>query len=253
MSQKTLYYAQLAEDTARRLTGNWERWAGFLSTAARLYKYPYPDQLMIYAQRPDATACASYDVWNDRMNRYVRRGSKGIALLDDAGDRLRLRYVFDLADTGTRQNSRDPWLWTLEDRHRIPVAAMLERRYGTAATDLPQQLDSEILDTVFNKVVPVSAKTQTGLADLEAAVSEVLGTADFDTAAPTLMNERQNACCRSALEHLNEAHDALTVGVTRDAVQVCMDAAIEELDTLTGKRATESVVDAVFAQFCVGK
>ena len=140
MSEKTLYYAQLAEDTARRLTGNWERWAGFLSTAARLYKYPYPDQLMIYAQRPDATACASYDVWNGRMNRYVRRGSKGIALLDDAGDRLRLRYVFDLADTGTRANSRDPWLWTLEDRHRIPVAAMLERRYGTAAIDLPQQL-----------------------------------------------------------------------------------------------------------------
>ena len=139
MSQKTLYYAQLAKDTARRLTGNWERWAGFLSTAARLYKYPYPDQLMIYAQRPDATACAPYDVWNDRMNRYVRRGSKGIALLDDAGDRLRLRYVFDLADTGTRANSRDPWLWTLEDRHRIPVAAMLERRYGTDAADLPQQ------------------------------------------------------------------------------------------------------------------
>ena len=140
MSQKTLYYAQLAEDTARRLTGSWERWAGFLATAGRLYKYPYPDQLMIYAQRPDATACASYDVWNDRMNRYVRRGSKGIALLDDAGDRLRLRYVFDLADTGTRPNSRDPWLWTLEDRHGIPVKAMLERRYGTAADTLPQQL-----------------------------------------------------------------------------------------------------------------
>ena len=140
MSEKTLYYAQLAEDTARRLTGNWERWAGFLATVGRLYKYPYPDQLMIYAQRPNATACASYDVWNDRMNRYVRRGSKGIALLDDAGDRLRLRYVFDLADTGTRANSRDPWLWTLEDRHRIPVAAMLERRYGTDAADLPQQL-----------------------------------------------------------------------------------------------------------------
>ena len=140
MSQKTLYYAQLAEDTARRLTGSWERWAGFLATAGRLYKYHYPDQLMIYAQRPDATACASYDVWNDRMNRYVRRGSKGIALLDDAGDRLRLRYVFDLADTGTRKNSRDPWLWTLEDRHGIPVKAMLERRYGTAADTLPQQL-----------------------------------------------------------------------------------------------------------------
>ena len=140
MSQKALYYAQLAEDTACRLTGNWERWADFLSLAGRLYKYPYHDQLMIYAQRPNATACASYDVWNDRMNRYVRRGSKGIALLDDAGDRLRLRYVFDLADTGTRQNSRDPWLWTLEDRHGIPVKAMLERRYGTTADTLPQQL-----------------------------------------------------------------------------------------------------------------
>ena len=139
MSEKTLYDAQLAEDTARRLTGSWERWADFLATAGRLYKYPYPDQLMIYAQRPDATACAPYDVWNDRMNRYVRRGSKCIALLDDAGDRLRLRYVFDLADTGTRLNSRVPWLWTLEDRHAIPVAAMLERRYGTAANDLPQQ------------------------------------------------------------------------------------------------------------------
>ena len=139
MSQKALYYAQLAEDTARHVTGDWQRWAGFLSTAARLYKYSYPDQLMIYAQRPDATACASYDIWNDRMNRYIKRGSKGIALLDDAGDRLRLRYVFDLADTGTRPNSRAPWLWTLEDRHAIPVAAMLERRYGTAANDLPQQ------------------------------------------------------------------------------------------------------------------
>ena len=77
MSQKTLYYVQLAEDTARRLTGSWERWADFLSLVGRLYKYPYHDQLMIYAQRPNATACASYDVWNDRMNRYVRRGSKG--------------------------------------------------------------------------------------------------------------------------------------------------------------------------------
>ena len=97
------------------------------------------EKALYYAQRPDATACASYEVWNDRMNRYVKRGSKGIALLDDAGDRLRLRYVFDLADTSTRPNSRAPWLWTLEDRHAIPVAAMLERRYGTAANDLPQQ------------------------------------------------------------------------------------------------------------------
>src|SRR5699024_11785908 len=97
MSEKTLYYAQLAEDTARRLTGSWERWAGFLATAGRLYKYPYPDQLMIYVQRPDATACASYDVWYDLMNRYVRRGSKGIDLIYDTGVRLSTGIVFDIA------------------------------------------------------------------------------------------------------------------------------------------------------------
>ena len=140
MPSKAEFYRQMAEQVSTRLVGSWKEWTAFLTTAARLYKYPFHEQMMIYAQRPDATACAEYDLWNNRMGRYVRRGSKGIALLDDTGDRLRLRYVFDLADTGTRQNSRDPWLWTLEDRHRIPVAAMLERRYGTDAADLPQQL-----------------------------------------------------------------------------------------------------------------
>ena len=138
MSEKTLYYAKLAEDTARRLTGNWERWAGFLSTAARLYKYPYPDQLMIYVQRPDATACASYDVWNDRMNRYVRRGSKGIALLDDNSQRL--RYVFDVSDTGTRRNSLDPDQWRMTYEFRQPVAEMLEKTYGVSDPNFAQQL-----------------------------------------------------------------------------------------------------------------
>src|SRR5699024_5658972 len=106
MPTKVELYSQLVSDTARRLTGNWERWADFLSLAGRLYKYPYPDQLMIYAQRTDATACAEYDIWNNRMNRYVRRGSKGIALLDDNSQRL--RYVFDVSDTGIRRNSLDP-------------------------------------------------------------------------------------------------------------------------------------------------
>ena len=92
-------YVQLAEDTARRITHSHTEWTGFLKTAARLYKYPYHEQLMIYAQRPEATACADYRVWNDRMRRYIRRGSKGIALLDVSGDEPKLRYVFDIADT----------------------------------------------------------------------------------------------------------------------------------------------------------
>ena len=138
MSEKTLYYAKLAEDTARRLTGNWERWADFLSLAGRLYKYPYPDQLMIYAQRPDATACAEYDIWNNRMNRYVRRGSKGIALLDDNSQRL--RYVFDVSDTGTRRNSLDPDQWRMTYEFRQPVAEMLEKTYGVSDPNFAQQL-----------------------------------------------------------------------------------------------------------------
>ena len=140
MPTKAEMYAQMAEKVAVQLTGSWQEWAGFLTTAARLYKYPYHEQLMIYAQRPDATACAEYDLWNDRMGRYVRRGSKGIALVDDSGDRPRLRYVFDISDTGTREHSRTPWLWTMNEEHTAPVMAMLERNYDVSGGDLAQQL-----------------------------------------------------------------------------------------------------------------
>jgi len=140
MPTKAEQYAQMADQVARQLTGSWQEWAGFLTTAARLYKYPFHEQLMIYAQRPDATACAEYDLWNNRMGRYVRRGSKGIALVDDTGDRPRLRYVFDISDTGTREHSRTPWLWTMNEEHTAPVMAMLERNYDVSGGDLAQQL-----------------------------------------------------------------------------------------------------------------
>ena len=140
MPTKAEQYAQMADQVARQLTGSWQEWAGFLTTAARLYKYPFHEQMMIYAQRPDATACAEYDLWNNRMGRYVRRGSKGIALVDDYGDRPRLRYVFDISDTGTREHSRTPWLWTMNEEHTAPVMAMLERNYDVGGGDLAQQL-----------------------------------------------------------------------------------------------------------------
>ena len=140
MPTKAEQYAQMADQVARQLTGSWQEWVGFLTTAACLYKYPFHEQLMIYAQRPDATACAEYDLWNNRMGRYVRRGSKGIALVDDSGDRPRLRYVFDISDTGTREHSRTPWLWTMNEEHTAPVMAMLEGNYGVGGEELPQQL-----------------------------------------------------------------------------------------------------------------
>ena len=140
MPSKAEFYRQMAEQVSTRLVGSWKEWTAFLTTAARLYKYPFHEQMMIYAQRPDATACAEYDLWNDKMGRYVRRGSKGIALVDDSGDRPRLRYVFDVSDTGTREHSRTPWLWQLEEQHIEPVSAMLERNYGVSGDDLAQQL-----------------------------------------------------------------------------------------------------------------
>ena len=139
MPTKAELYAQMADKVATQLTGSWQEWAGFLTTASRLYKYPFHEQLMIYAQRPDATACAEYDLWNEKMGRYVRRGSKGIALVDDSGDRPSLRYVFDISDTGTREHSRTPWLWQLEERHLDSVQTMLERTYDVYGDDLAGQ------------------------------------------------------------------------------------------------------------------
>lgn len=125
MPNKTQIYAQMADDTARKITGDYLDWAAFLNTSSRLYKYPFHDQLMIYAQRPDATACATYDLWNDTMRRYIRRGSKGIALLTPGPYGMDIRYVFDVSDTGTRRNSRNVEPWALSDAAREPVQQML--------------------------------------------------------------------------------------------------------------------------------
>ena len=114
---KAAYYTQMAEEAARQVTGSREQWTAFLTTAARLYKYPYNEQLMIYKQRPDATACAEYDLWNKTMRRYVRRGSKGIALVNNTGSRPKLRYVFDVSDTGARENSRPVNLWSMREEY----------------------------------------------------------------------------------------------------------------------------------------
>ena len=122
------------------MTRYWESWTDYLTTASRLYKYPFADQLMIYAQRPDATACADYDIWNNRMNRYVRRGSKGIALLDESSGFPRLHYVFDVSDTGVRRNSRDPDLWQYNDDLKQPVSEMLAATYGISGERVSQQL-----------------------------------------------------------------------------------------------------------------
>ena len=140
MPRKTEEYLALAQRTANGLTRYWESWTDYLTTASRLYKYRFADQLMIYAQRPDATACADFDIWNNRMNRYVRRGAKGIALLDESSGFPRLHYVFDVSDTGVRRNSRDPEVWQLGPDLVQPVSEMLAATYGISGERVSQQL-----------------------------------------------------------------------------------------------------------------
>lgn len=160
MPTKYETFAELSARTEKLLTDSTENWKAFLTAAARLYKYPYHEQLMIYAQRPDATACADFETWNKRIGRYVKRGSTGIALLDDTGSYQKIRYVFDVSDTGARKNSRDVRLWTMEERHKDAVSEILEGDGGLTdkiedtalglAMDYWNDHSRDVLDIVAN-------------------------------------------------------------------------------------------------------
>jgi N12 class adenine-specific DNA methylase/adenine-specific DNA methylase len=142
MPSKLESYTQMADHAAKQVTGSFGEWTAFLETAGRLYKYPFHEQLMIFVQKPNATACAEYDLWNNRMGRYVRRGSKGIALIDTSGDKPRLKYVFDVSDTGGRDNSRRPFFWEYRDEHQSAVTTALEQRFGVSGEKgLAEQLE----------------------------------------------------------------------------------------------------------------
>ncbi len=142
MPDKLQTYVQLAGQTAAGLTRNLESWTGFLSTASRLYKYPFPDQLLIHAQNPKSTAVAGFDIWTKKMRRYVRRGSKGIALVHVNNGYPRIQYVFDVSDTGTKNNSCNLVLWQYQEEYREVVTKALEERFGIPCHNgFPDQLE----------------------------------------------------------------------------------------------------------------
>lgn len=120
-------------------------------------------------------------------------------------------------------------------------------------TDLDKNYLNDEIEKFFPQTVFISAKTGEGKAELISAIETLLGTADFDTSAAAVVNERQRDCCKKALDALNDAQNALDLGLTMDAVTVCLDSAAENLMVLTGEKATELVVNEIFAQFCVGK
>lgn len=142
---------------------------------------------------------------------------------------------------------------TEEDENLCALCAQKHAIAIVNKTDLDAKMDAKVLENAFERVIYISAKQQRGIAELAKAIGEVLGTNQFDTSCETLLNERQFHCCETALSALEEAKNALDLGMTRDAIHVCLDSAIEALEDLTGKRATESVVDEIFSQFCVGK
>ena len=154
MPSKVQLYAQMADRTAEQITGSYQKWTAFLTTAARLYKYPYNEQLMIFAQRPEATACAGYDLWNKQMRRYVRRGSRGIALVDTSSDQPKLRYVFDVSDTSGGENSRRPYLWEYRQEHREVVSAALEQRFDVSGenglADQMERVAAQLVDEYWH-------------------------------------------------------------------------------------------------------
>ena len=142
MPDKIKNYVQLAGQTAAGLTKNLESWTGFLNTASRLYKYPFPDQILIHAQNPKSTAVADFDIWTKKMRRYVRRGSKGIALVRVNNGYPRIQYVFDVSDTGVKNNSYNLILWQYREEYREVVTKSLEERFGVPCKNgFPDQLE----------------------------------------------------------------------------------------------------------------
>lgn len=153
-----------SEQTAQKAAGSPKDWMAYLDTAARLYRYPFADSLLIHAQRPDATACASLELWNKKMNRWVNRGAKGIALIDDTGPRKRLRYVFDISDTHMVKGGKTPGLWRMEERHKEEIAVYLAETYEVA------RREGTGLEAVLYDIAEKSAEEK-----LDEAVGGLLG------------------------------------------------------------------------------
>ena len=149
MATKLQLITKLSERTARSVTRSHANWISFLKTAAWSYKYRFQDQLLIYVQRPDATACASIEVWNEKLGRWVNKGAKGIALIEDSGGRLRLRHVFDVSDTNSRYNRPVP-LWEMRDGYAEAVTESLENTFGELdeRSSLPYALLSAAVNAV---------------------------------------------------------------------------------------------------------
>ena len=150
MATKLQLMSELATQTTEQLTQSIGNWTSFLNSAAWIYKYPWHEQVLIHAQRPDATACASIELWNNIFKRWVNKGTKGIALIDDSGQKPTLRYVFDISDTNTRYNI--PFrLWQTKHEYEKQICEELQNHFGDAGSEAGD-LTTTILGISINAV-----------------------------------------------------------------------------------------------------
>ena len=206
-------YVELARQTMREISADGENWHAFLTTASNVYKYGFYDQLMIYAQRPDATACASFDLWTNTMRRYVRRGAKGIALLDMTGDAPRYHYVFDAADTGMRKDSRSPFVWTIKEENSAVIGTMLEKEYEVSAN---RGLAGQLEEIAMQKAMDYWQEHQDELRDivdgsLLMGYDELNLELAFRNTATTGVQYMLLSRCGLAEEHRFEPEDFATI------------------------------------------
>lgn len=150
MATKLQMMSELAAQTTERLTQSIDNWTSFLDSAAWLYKYPFHEQVLIHAQRPDATACAPIELWNGTFRRWVNKGSKGIAIIDDSGQKPTLRYVFDVSDTNTRYNV--PFsLWQTRPEYEAQIVEELQNHFGDIGVE-DADFSSAVLGIAINAV-----------------------------------------------------------------------------------------------------
>ena len=142
MATRLRYFQAVAENAVKDITEKRDKWTGFLDTTARLYKYPFPDQLLIHAQKPEAVACAPIEIWNGSFKRWVRRGTKGIGLIDDSGSYPRIKYVFDVNDTEAQYNSPLVFLWKMRGEHKDIVLNHLDAIYDGVSDSFADSIRS---------------------------------------------------------------------------------------------------------------
>ena len=227
MSNKYLHYAELSETHGKHITENPANWTDMLTTAARLYKYSFDEQLLIHAQKPDATACAELPIWNKPVGRYVKKGTKGIALLDDSSGKQRLRYVFDVSDTAEgRYNPKTPYIWQMKPEHE----ALVEQAIGRPLNEIPilaAELASEYIED--NHADILETLEESGFNDYETFYNTLTDSAAFmimsrcglDTSELTAENSGVFQHINSfnspnVLKTLGEAASTISENVLRD-------------------------------------